>query len=166
MVADEAHMIPLPEWHPMAVHFPLALTVTGALALSAARVAPPDRHGATLAEVGTWNLCLGAVGALFALGTGLAAVASLELAPAARAAVGLHVKWAIFTTAALALLAVWRGAGVDPQSRPSRVFLVVLWAVTAALIVTAYRGGQNVYRYGVGVAQGAALELRSAGGRS
>ena len=67
-------MIPLPEWHPIAVHFPLALTVTGALALSAARVLPSERHGATLAVVGTWNLCLGALGALLALGTGLAAV--------------------------------------------------------------------------------------------
>jgi uncharacterized membrane protein len=159
-------MIPLSEWHPMAVHFPLALSVTGALALSAARVAKPERHGATFAVVGTWNLCLGAAGALLALGTGLAAVATLELAPPARAAVGLHVKWAIFTTAALALLAVWRGAAVDPESRPSRAFLLVLWAVTAALIITAYRGGQNVYRYGVGVAQGAALELRSGGTRS
>jgi uncharacterized membrane protein len=165
MVAGEARMIPLPEWHPMAVHFPLALSVTGALALSAARVAPPERYGATLAVVGTWNLCLGAVGAFCALGTGLAAVASLEIAPTARAAVGLHVKWAIFTIGALALLAVWRGAGVDPKSRPSRAFLVVLWAVTAALLVTAYRGGQNVYRYGVGVAQGAELELHSGGGR-
>jgi uncharacterized membrane protein len=159
-------MIPPAEWHPMAVHFPLALTVTGALALSAARVAAPERHGATLAVVGTWNLCLGAAGALLALGTGLAAVASLELAPPARAAVGLHVKWAIFTTAALALLAVWRGAGVDPNSRPSRAFLLIMWAVTAALIVTAYRGGQNVYRYGVGVAQGAVLEQRPGGGNS
>src|ERR1700723_33009 len=122
-------MILLSEWHPMAVHFPLALTVTGALALSAARMLPPERHGATLAVVGTWNLCLGAGGAPLAPAPGRAAVASLELAPPARAAVGLHVKWAIFTTAALALLAVWRGAGVDPQSRPSRVFLVVLWAV-------------------------------------
>jgi uncharacterized membrane protein len=159
-------MIAPAEWHPMAVHFPLALTVTGALALSAARLSPPERYGATLAVVGTWNLCLGAAGALLALGTGLAAVASLELAPPARAAVGLHVKWAIFTTAALALIAVWRGAGVDPKSRPSGVFLLLLWAVTAALIVTAYRGGQNVYRYGVGVAQGAALELHFAGARS
>jgi uncharacterized membrane protein len=166
MVAVEARMIPLPEWHPMAVHFPLALTVTSALALSAARMLPAERHGATLAVVGTWNLCLGAAGALLALGTGLAAVATLELAPPARAAVGLHVKWAIFTTAALALLAVWRGAGVDSQSRPSRGFLVILWAVTAALAVTAYRGGQNVYRYGVGVAHGTQLELRSGGGRS
>jgi len=159
-------MIPLPEWHPMAVHFPLALTVTGALALSAARAAPPERYGATLAVVGTWNLCLGAAATLLALGTGLAAVAALELAPSARAAVGLHVKWAIFTTAALLLLAVWRGAGADPKSRPSRVFLAVLWAVTAALIVTAYHGGQNVYRYGVGVAQGADLKPRSGGGES
>ena len=158
-------MIPLAEWHPMAVHFPLALTVTGALALNAARLARPERQGATLAVVGTWNLCLGAVGALLALGTGLAAVASLELAPSARAAVGLHVKWAIFTTAALALLAVWRGAGVDSNTRPSRAFLVILWVVTAALIVTAYRGGQNVYRYGVGVAQQAVLEPHSGGGR-
>lgn len=164
MVAGEASMIPLPEWHPMAVHFPLALTVTGALALSAARFAALERHGATLAVVGTWNLCLGAVGALLALGTGLAAVVSVELAPAARAAVGLHVRWAICASAALMLLAVWRGAGADPRSRPSRAFLIILWAVTAALLVTAYRGGQNVYRYGVGVAQGAELDRLRPGG--
>ena len=38
MVAGETRMIALPEWHPMAVHFPLALTVTGALALEASIV--------------------------------------------------------------------------------------------------------------------------------
>jgi uncharacterized membrane protein len=145
-------MIPLTEWHPIAVHFPLALTVTGALALSAAHASVLERHSATLGIVGTWNLCLGAVGTLFALGTGLAAVVSLELAPAARAAVALHVKWAIFTTAALLLLAVWRGAGTDPKSRPSGLFLLLLWAATAALLVTGYRGGENVYQFGVGIA--------------
>jgi uncharacterized membrane protein len=157
MVAREARVIPLPEWHPMAVHFPLALTVTAVLALSAARSKRLERHGATLALVGTWNLCLGAVGVLFAVGTGLAAVVSLELGPAARAAVAVHVKWAIFTSAALLLLAVWRAAGTDPRSRPSGFFLLLLWAVTAALVITGYRGGENVYRFGVGVAHGAAL---------
>ena len=145
-------MISLPEWHPIAVHFPLALTVTGALALSAARARMLERHAAALALVGTWNLCLGAIGALLALGTGLAAVVSLELGPAARSAVALHVKWAIFTAAALILLAVWRGAGTDPKSRPSGLFLLLLWTATAALLATGYRGGENVYRFGVGVA--------------
>lgn len=146
--------MPLYEWHPIAVHFPLALTVTGVIALTAARASILERHAATLHLLGTWNLCLGAIGALFALGTGLAAVVSVELGTAARAAVALHVKWAIFTSAALVLLAVWRGAGADPRSRPSVFFMLLLWAVTAALVVTGYHGGENVYRFGVGVAGG------------
>ncbi|HTV97855.1 MAG TPA: DUF2231 domain-containing protein [Steroidobacteraceae bacterium] len=144
-------MIPVFEWHPIAVHFPLALTVTAALALGAARLPMLARHAETLALVGTWNLCLGAVGLLFALGTGLAAVTGLDLAPAARAAVAAHVKWAMFSSAALSLVAVWRGAGTAARSLPSRLFLGVLWAATLALVMTGYRGGQNVYRFGVGV---------------
>jgi uncharacterized membrane protein len=135
----------------MVVHFPLALVVTGALFLVAARLLRPERHAATLATVGTWNLCLGAFAALFALATGLAAVLDLHVGLAARQAISLHVKWAIFTTLALVLLAVWRGAGVAQESRPSWVFIVVLAAATAALIMTGYRGGQNVYQYGIGV---------------
>lgn len=139
----------------MAVHFPLALVVTAAFALSAARLTPLRRHGAALAIVGTWDLCLGAIAALFALATGLAAVIHQELGVTARHAVALHVKWAIFASVGLLLLAAWRGAGTAQDSRPSKVFLVVLWGVTAALIVTGYRGGQNVYRYAIGVAQDA-----------
>jgi uncharacterized membrane protein len=141
----------LPGWHPMVVHFPLALVVTGTVFLLTARLLRQEHYSATLATVGTWNLCLGAVAALFALGTGLAAMIDLHVGLAARQAISLHVKWAIFTTLALVLLAVWRGAGSAQQSRPSWIFMGMLLAATAALIVTGYRGGQNVYRYGVGV---------------
>jgi len=142
-----------PGWHPLVVHFPLALVVTAAFVLVAARLLRQERHAATLATVGTWNLCLGALAALFALATGLAAVLDLHVGLAARQALSLHVKWAIFTTLALVLLAVWRGAGVAQESRPSWVFIVVLVAATAALIMTGYRGGPNVYQYGIGVNQ-------------
>jgi uncharacterized membrane protein len=70
--------------------------------------------------------------------------------------VALPVTWAIFTAVGVLLLAVWRGAGAAQDSRPSRWFLGVLWALVAAMIVTGYRGGQNVYRYGVGVTGAAA----------
>ncbi len=150
----------LQQWHPIAVHFPLALVLTGAAALSASCIEGLRRHRGSLATVGTWNICLGAVGALFALGTGLAALTGIHVDPVARAAVALHVKWAIFTSMALLLLAVWRGAGGASDARPSRRFLAVMWAVTAALIVTGYRGGQNVYRYGVGVEGGAAATVK------
>lgn len=144
-------MMILPGWHPMVVHFPLALVVTATSLLLAARLLRQQRYAATLATVGTWNLCLGAVAALFTLATGLAAVLHLQVGPAAHQAISLHLKWGIFTTLALVLLAVWRGAGSSQESRPSWIFIVVLLAATAALIVTGYRGGQNVYRYGVGV---------------
>ena len=141
----------LPGWHPMVVHFPLALVVVAALSLLAARLLRAERHCATLATLGTWNLCLGAFAALFALGTGLAATIHLQAGPEAHQAISLHMKWAVSATLALVLLAVWRGAGTAQESRPSWIFIVLLMAATAALIMTGYRGGQNVYRYGVGV---------------
>jgi uncharacterized membrane protein len=135
----------------MVVHFPLALTLTSSALLLAARLLRPAGLAATLAVVGTWNLCLGAAIAVMALGTGLAAVLNLDVSAAARDSISTHAKWAIFTTLVLVLLAVWRGAGTDSRSRPTWVFIVVLLAASGALIFTGYRGGQNVYRFGIGV---------------
>jgi uncharacterized membrane protein len=137
----------------MIVHFPLALALAAALALYAARVIRDDRLAARLASLGTWNLCAAAGAALAALGSGLAAALGLQLSLAARQAVSLHVKWAVCAGFALLLLAVWRGAGNDQDARPSTPFLVVLALAAAALVETGYRGGLNVYLYGIGVAR-------------
>lgn len=145
-------MIPPHLWHPLVVHFPLALVVTGTLVLTAAGFVRSEPRAATLATVGTWNLILGALGAVLALATGLAAVSDVQVDAAARQAVGLHVKWAVLASVLLLLLAVWRSAGQVAHARPSRLYLVMLWLMTAALIMAGFRGEQNVYRYAVGVA--------------
>jgi uncharacterized membrane protein len=142
---------PLPGWHPLVVHFPLALILVAAALLLAARLLRNASLAATAATVGTWNLCLGAAAALFALGTGLAGVIDLDVGAAARQAISLHMRWALFTTLTLVLLAVWRGAGTAQESRPSWIFILVLLGASAALVFTGYRGGRNVYEYGVGV---------------
>ena len=141
----------LPGWHPLIVHFPLALIVTAAVALTAGQGWRNPRVAETLAIVGTWNLCLGAVGVLFALGSGLAAAIDLHVGPATHQAISAHVKSAILTAFLVLAVALWRGVGVASTSRPSWIFLILLWLATASLTVTGYRGGQNVYRYGVGV---------------
>jgi uncharacterized membrane protein len=138
-------------WHPMVVHFPLALVTTATLCLLSARLLRREGPTATLATVGTWNLCLGAFAAVLALATGLAAVVGLQIGEAAHRAISVHLKWAVASTLALVLLSVWRGAGVAQESRPSWLFMLLLLAATAALIATGYHGGQNVYRYGIGV---------------
>jgi len=141
----------VPGWHPMVVHFPVALTLTAGFFLTAAKMARGEPLAATLATVGTWNLCVAAVATLFALATGLAGVLDLHVGAAARAALSSHVKWAMFTSLALILASVWRGAGSAQQSRPSWLFVAVLAAICIALSATAYLGGENVYRYGIGV---------------
>ena len=141
----------VPGWHPIVVHFPLALIVTAAASLSVARVLRGERMVASLANLGTWNLCLGAVGVFLALGTGLAATIGLQVDTAAHQAISAHVKSAVVTAMLVLLVAVWRGVGADASARPTWGFLLMLWLATAALTVTGYRGGQNVYRYGVGV---------------
>jgi uncharacterized membrane protein len=144
-------MSPWPSWHPLVVQFPIALVLTATVLLLAARLLRSESFAATAATVGTWNLCLGAGAALVALGTGLGAVLDLDVSDAARLAISLHLKWAMLTTLLLLLLAIWRGAGVAMRSRPSWLFLIVLFAASAMLSFTAYRGGKNVFEYGVGV---------------
>jgi uncharacterized membrane protein len=154
-------MSPSPNWHPLVVHFPIALILSATALLLAARLLRSEALAASAATVGTWNLCLGAAAALFALATGLSAVLDLDVSTAARQAISLHLKWAMLTTLLLVLLAVWRGAGSAARSRPSWVFLIVLFAASAALSFTAYRGGKNVFEYGIGVKKIAARSFEA-----
>jgi uncharacterized membrane protein len=142
-----------PGWHPIIVHFPLALIVTATFCLTLARLRPSLPVADSLGLVGTWNLSIGAVALLAALASGLAAAIDLHVGAAAHLAIAAHVKSAILTSILVLAAALWRGFGVAPTTRPSWLFVLLLWAAAAALTVTGYRGGQNVYRYGIGVSQ-------------
>jgi uncharacterized membrane protein len=160
-VVEKSLMQITPGWHPIVVHFPLALIITATVCLSLARVLPDARGGAALASWGTFNLCLGAVTVFLALGTGLGASIGLTLDLAAHQAVAAHVKSAVVTTMLVLLVAVWRGVGTDSTARPGWGFLLMLWIAASALTVTGYRGGQNVYVHGIGVAvRGLSSEAR------
>ena len=141
----------LPGWHPIVVHFAVALSVTGAFTLLAARYARGRQLVRNAAVAGTFNLGLSAVFCVLAITTGIGAVWDLHLAGAARAAVSVHVIWAFFTTLGVLLLAVWRVFGAETEERPSGLFVAVMLAAIAAVTVTAYLGAENVYRHGIGV---------------
>jgi uncharacterized membrane protein len=151
MVAAAGLMTALPGWHPFVVHFPLGLVLTAAPLFIAARLLRREALAGVAATVGTWNLCIGALAALFAMASGLGALFDLQVSLAARQAIALHMKWAMFSTLLLVLLAVWRGAGSAPESRPSWAFIIFLLAASTSLLVTSFRGADNVYRYGVGL---------------
>lgn len=150
-VVSLQHMHPLPGWHPIIVHFAIASSLTGGVALLLARLMRGERAPRRCAVLGTFSLCIGAAGGLLALVSGIAAVWEADLTALQRAAVALHVKWAFFTVMALLLVAVWRAAGAEPEEPPSNLFLAVAAGVMLAVAITGWLGGENVYRYGIGV---------------
>lgn len=121
-------------FHPVLVHFPIALLIVGAgLKLRAAVRRRPDEAGSTL-------LLLGAVGAVLASAAGLAFAAGSGFRGAALAAVELHRNVGLAATAlAVGVVVVdrWRGG------RGWRVALAV--GMAAAVGYAGHLGGVSVY---------------------
>ncbi len=143
----------MPNVHPLIVHFPIALFLTGV---------GVDALGwllkqASLKWAGLVMVLLGALLAVPALATGLAIEetieAQIEHIPGAEEALEAHEEVAIPTTATLLGAALLRlGLAVRPRLRA----LLGLYAAVALvgaglLVITGYRGGELVYTYGAGV---------------
>jgi uncharacterized membrane protein len=142
------------QWHPMMVHFPLALTLAGAACLICTKLFKDGTLQNSLAFAGTWNLMLGAAAALLTLGTGVVAALHLTLVDGAQYSVSRHMIVAVCTSQLVALLALYRALAVTWNSVPGAWFLVFLGVACAGLMVTGYYGGENVYHYALGVAKG------------
>jgi uncharacterized membrane protein len=137
--------------HPMMVHFPLALTLTGFFCLLLSRLLQHKPLHTSLAACGTWNFIIAGITALLTLGTGLVAVWHLRLHGEMQYTVSRHVIWATCTSQLVVLLGLWRALAISPGSTPSRLFLVLAFIACAGFIVTGYYGGENVYHYAIGV---------------
>lgn len=141
----------IPNWHPMVVHFAIALLLT-AVALFVLGAAVARRSLApTLTLVARWNLGLGVASAVVALATGWQAYSTVAHDEPSHANMTVHMWWALGT--ALVFLGAAGAAWFDRQRSAGAggMLLVLLAAGASGLAVTGWLGGENVYRYGLGV---------------
>jgi uncharacterized membrane protein len=135
--------------HPLIVHLPIGLLATVPPLLTLARLVPAPAER-LFAAAGSINLLIGTLGALAAVASGLAAWPASP-APAALDNLRQHLTWAIGATCGFSALTVLRIAGASLGARPGWPMAGASWLLLAALAAAGYYGGENVYRYGLGV---------------
>ena len=144
--------------HPMAVHFPVALLVTGfafhARSLAKGDGPPGGGGGEWVGPAARWLLWLGTLAAWSALGLGLLAEKTAPHVPSAWEAFADHEAAAYWTCglfSALSLVAFeFRRRGEAAPAWGAKA-LTAFWLVAlAALVRTAALGGDLVYEHNMG----------------
>jgi len=144
----------LPNFHPVLVHFTVALlSVSTALfvILKLAGEHLPDNLRQQLDAVARWNLWLGAAASILTVAAGFHAYNTVAHDAPSHAAMSDHRNWAIATLILFLLLAAWSIVRTRAAKPLGVVFVIVLLVAQLVLLSTGWRGGELVYRYGLGV---------------
>lgn len=141
----------IPNLHPLIVHFPIALTTVSAffhIAAAATRGKPIFSNFAILARTLLWLSALSVLPAVF---FGWQAYNSVTHDDASHAAMLIHRNWALGTSIVLIILASWDGWRNKIDSPPVWWFVVAVIGAWSMVVITAWHGGELVYRHGLGV---------------
>lgn len=141
----------LPNWHPIFVHFPIALLSLAVVMHVVIAFLNPSALRDELTIIARWNLWLGALFGVIAALLGLWAYNTVTHDTPSHHAMTLHRNWAIATLLIFVPLALWsyrRRRSVMPARA---VFIVLLLIGFGVLASTAWHGAEVVYRYGIGV---------------
>ncbi|MDD2700653.1 MAG: DUF2231 domain-containing protein [Sideroxydans sp.] len=142
----------IPNWHPLFVHFPIALiSLSAFFHVVAILLRNQSRCAAYLAVLAHTSLWLGALSSLPTALLGWLAFNSVEHDEAGHAAMLAHRVWALATVLAVVVLAGWDAWRHKVDATPGWLFtsaVILAWALVAS---TAWHGAELVYRHGLGV---------------
>ncbi len=137
----------IPNWHPIFVHFTIGLLSVSALLYLTGSIL----KNATLLTVARWNLWIGTGITIGTVLAGLYAYSTVIHDASSHIAMTNHRNWALLTASVFIALAVWaffkqRGArSVHP------LFVAAMLLGASLLAMTGYKGGEVVFRHGLGV---------------
>lgn len=141
----------IPNWHPIWVHFAVALLSTSAflfLIFGWRSSQTSCRTNALI--VARWTLRLGVIAAIGALVTGYLASGSVTHDDVSHTNMMVHRNWAFAATSIFAIIAL-----IDlmkrNETRISIISILLLVAGGITLAKTGLEGAENVYKYGLGV---------------
>lgn len=141
----------VPNWHPILVHFTIALLTIATLLFTVTAIAGRNHPLHGIETTANWNLWLGAALTLLTIGAGLQAAGSVTHDDAAHLVMENHKFRALATATLFVLLALWNVWRVRRGQRVGLVFTLAMLLGLAGLTGTGLRGADLVYRHGLGV---------------
>lgn len=140
----------IPNLHPVFVHFTVALLLlsVGLFVITPFVKSPLKEQWQTVAR---WSLWFGAAITIVTGFAGLYAYNTVAHDTPSHLAMTDHRNWAIVTIVLFLALAAWSIIWVRKGKLLGPVFVVCMVVAGLVLASTAWRGGEVVYRYGLGV---------------
>ncbi len=153
----------IPNWHPIFVHFTVALisTAIGFFLLAKLLGNRPIQEQCLI--IARWNLWIGTIFAVITVVTGILAYNSVAHDTPSHAAMIEHRNWALATFAVLLLTTLWSAWSFYANKLIKLPFLLMAVLLLGLLFSTAWHGGELVYRYGLGVMSMPAAEDHTSG---
>lgn len=144
----------LPNFHPILVHFTIALFSTATalfLILALAGKHLPEKLREQWSIVARWNLWLGAAATIFTVLAGFYAFNTVAHDAPSHAAMSVHRNWAIASLILILSLAGWSIVQIRAGRSLGTFFVAALLVGQLVVLSTGWHGGELVYRYGLGV---------------
>lgn len=147
---DTMTMEIIPNWHPLFVHFTVGLLFTATLLFMIGKFAPATASWrGTCITVARWNLTIGVLITIGTVMAGWYAFNTVNHDNFSHQPMLSHRLWALSTAGVFIIMALW--SFVTRRKEPHIFFVLCLVAASGSLAVTGYKGGELVYRHGLGV---------------
>lgn len=145
-----------PNLHPIFVHFTVALFSTSFILYMLVYLAKFQNitYARVLNELevtARWCLWIAALITVFTALAGLYAFNTVRHDTASHIAMTNHRNWAIPTATAMILMSVWVLWAYYRNLKLKTLFIIGILLTQGLLLSTAWRGGELVFRYGLGV---------------
>lgn len=141
----------IPNWHPIFVHFTIALYVMAAALYVPTQFARESgwANGALVAA--RINLWAGAVLSILTVIAGINAFFTVPHDASQEIFMAAHRRWAIATAVIWWFIAIMEAVRATQGKRAHLAVALALVAALGPLAVTGWKGGELVYRNGIGV---------------
>lgn len=141
----------IPNWHPLLVHFTIALYVISALLFALGYFVTENAWKQKFTSAAYINLWLGALITVLTVAAGIYAYNTVGHDAPSHLAMTDHRNWALATAAFFWVLAIWSVFHYR-TGKAIGLFFVMSMIIGAGLLgATGFKGGEIVYRYGLGV---------------